>query len=41
MSIGLDLLELVWEIEEAFEVRFGDDDYQHCATVGELPRSRK
>jgi acyl carrier protein len=32
--MGLDIVEVVLEIERAFEVRLVDDDYQRCATVG-------
>jgi acyl carrier protein len=32
--MGLDLVEVVLEIEVAFEIKLCDDDYERCATVG-------
>jgi acyl carrier protein len=32
--MGLDMFEVVLEIEGAFDIRFDKDDYERCATVG-------
>jgi len=34
--MGLDVVELVLEVEDEFGVSFPDDRYSHLATVGEM-----
>ena len=34
--MGIDLVELIWEVEDNFEIVIFDDDYPEIRTVGNL-----